>query len=60
MPYIESMAGKVFKFRTLKWGDPERKLKMLPDEPRRPLPWIEIGLLTFIALPFGVCAWHLL
>lgn len=26
------MKGNVFRFRTIKWGDPERKLKMLPDD----------------------------
>jgi hypothetical protein len=26
------MAGNIFRFRTLKHGDPEHKLKMLPDD----------------------------
>jgi hypothetical protein len=26
------MKGNIFRFRTVKWGDPERKLKMLPDD----------------------------
>lgn len=26
------MKGNIFRFRSVKWGDPERKLKMLPDD----------------------------
>jgi hypothetical protein len=26
------MKGNIFRFRTVKWGDPARKLKMLPDD----------------------------
>jgi hypothetical protein len=26
------MAGNIFRFRTLKHGDPDEKLKMLPDD----------------------------
>ncbi len=26
------MRNNIFRFRTMKWGDPERKLKMLPDD----------------------------
>lgn len=26
------MKGNLFRFRTVKWRDPERKLKMLPDD----------------------------
>jgi hypothetical protein len=26
------MRNNIFRFRTVKWGGPERKLKMLPDD----------------------------
>lgn len=26
------MKGNVFRFRTVKWADPERKLRMLPED----------------------------
>jgi hypothetical protein len=26
------MKGNLFRFRTVKWGNPRRKLKMLPDD----------------------------
>jgi len=29
------MKGNVFRFRTLKHGDPEHKLQMIPDDPPR-------------------------
>lgn len=29
------MPDNIYRFRTVKWGDPKRKLKMFPDGPRR-------------------------
>lgn len=29
------MADNLYRFRRLKWGDPQEKLKMLPDPPGR-------------------------
>jgi hypothetical protein len=26
------MKDNVYRFRTVKWGDPQQKLKMIPDE----------------------------
>lgn len=56
------MTNDVFKFRTLKWGDPDRKLKMLPDEAERAraVPWIEIGLIVFTVTMLAICAYYLL
>jgi hypothetical protein len=39
------MSDNVYKFRTVKHGDPEKKLKMLPDLPPKAM-----TLLAFIAL----------
>lgn len=41
----------VFKFRTVKWGDPARKFKMIPDEVPE-----EMRALYFAVLTVGVCA----
>lgn len=56
------MADNVFRYRRLKWGDPDEKLKMLPDDPvssSQKLPWIEIGLVAFIAVAMAISAYHL-
>jgi hypothetical protein len=36
----------VYKFRTVKWGDPERKLKMIPDAIPAELRPFYFGLMT--------------
>lgn len=59
------MADNVFKFRTLKWGDPDPRYRLrmgvpTDDHPRRALPWIEIGLSAFIVASLTVIAWHLM
>ena len=40
----------VFKFRKVKWGDPERKLKMIPDAVPD-----EMTSLYFVLLAVGIC-----
>jgi len=40
----------VYKFRTIKWGDPERKLKMIPDS----IP-AELRPLYFGLMAAGLC-----
>jgi len=48
------MANNVYRFRRLKWGDPEQKLQMLPPDPPRhaSLPWFEM-LCILATLAFG-------
>jgi len=62
--YRLDMAGNVFKFRRLKWGDPGRKLQMLPDEsaprPMGSVPWIELALLAIIATSLAISASYLI
>ena len=36
----------VYKFRTVKWGDPEHKLKMIPDAIPAELRPLYFGLIT--------------
>lgn len=56
------MANNVYRFRRLKWGDPEQKLQMLPPDPprRSSLPWFEIVCIS-ATLAFGMiilaCLW---
>jgi hypothetical protein len=46
----------VYKFRTVKWGDPEHKLKMIPDAIPAELRPLYFGLMTagLCLVTFGV------
>jgi hypothetical protein len=46
----------VYKFRTVKWGDPEHKLKMIPDAIPAELRPLYFGLMTaaLCLVSFGV------
>jgi hypothetical protein len=45
------MRDNVYRFRTIKHGDPERKLQMIPDQPRTVS--VAMGVLIIIGIVGG-------
>lgn len=56
------MSDNIFRFRRLKWRDPERKLQMLPPEPPGRGAWLSVDLLliVFTLTATGFCILSLL
>lgn len=49
------MKNNVYRFRSLKHGDPEQKLKMISDEGRPAKPWLFIAM-VLVAIGAGYAA----
>jgi hypothetical protein len=48
------MADNVFRYRRLKWGDPEQKLQMLPpSQPKRSVGWLGMAVAAVFAAAVG-------
>ncbi len=57
------MAGELYKFRRLKWGDPDQKLQMMPASPKpggNGMSWFDVTLVGVIVISLGTIAWHLM
>jgi hypothetical protein len=49
------MKNNVYRFRSLKHGDPEQKLKMIPSAGRTPRGWL-LGVAAVVAFCGGFAA----
>ena len=47
------MASNVFKFRTVKHGDPQQKLEVLPDAPPKPM---ALAVFAVLSIACGLLA----